>query len=155
MSFTWKHAAAMLTAAGMVLPLCAAAQETGTPEQAQAMVKKAAEFLSKEGAEKTVQEAARKDGAFVSGGIYVTITSLDGHTLAHPINSKLAGRHMIDMQDVDGTYLYKERIEKAQTQTSFWHDYKFLNPTTKKIEPKTCYCEKMQDLILCAGAYKR
>jgi len=27
-------------------------------------------------------------------------------------------------------------------------------PTTKKIEPKTMYCEKQNDTVVCAGVYK-
>jgi hypothetical protein len=33
-------------------------------------------------------------------------------------------------------------------------DYKYLNPETKKIEPKTTYFVRSGDMILCAGAYK-
>ena len=29
----------------------------------------------------------------------------------------------------------------AAKQPSFWQDYKFVNPVSKKVEPKEMYCE--------------
>lgn len=155
MGFKWMHLAAAALAGALAFSLNAAAEAPATPELAQAMVKKAVAFLEKAGKEEVLKAVAQRDGPFVQGEIYVTVTSMDGHTLAHPTNSKLIGRHMIDMQDVDGRYLYRERVELAKKQTSFWHDYKFSNPQTKLVEPKTVYCERARDLIFCAGIYKK
>ena len=49
---------------------------------------------------------------------------------------------MSDAQDVDGKLYVKERVELAAKQPSFWQDYKFVNPVSKKVEPKEMYCEK-------------
>jgi hypothetical protein len=48
----------------------------------------------------------------------------------------------------------KERVELGQSKGTFWQDYKFTNPVTKKIEPKTSYCEKLNDSVVCGGIYK-
>jgi hypothetical protein len=48
----------------------------------------------------------------------------------------------------------KERIELARKQANFWQDYKFSNPTTKKIEPKQMYCERLEETAVCGGIYK-
>jgi hypothetical protein len=29
-----------------------------------------------------------------------------------------------------------------------------VNPVSKKIEPKTAYCERLDDYIVCGGVYK-
>jgi hypothetical protein len=42
----------------------------------------------------------------------------------------------------------------AQKQASFWQDYKFTDPVTKKIEPKQMYCERIEKNVLCGGVYK-
>jgi hypothetical protein len=34
-------------------------------------------------------------------------------------------------------------------------DYKFTNPTSKKLENKTAYIEKYEDVIVGCGAYKK
>ena len=48
----------------------------------------------------------------------------------------------------------KERVELAQSKGTFWQDYKFTNPVSKKIEPKQMYCEKLDDAVVCGGVYK-
>ena len=48
----------------------------------------------------------------------------------------------------------KERIDQAKAKGSFWQDYKYTNPSSKKIEPKSMYCEKVDELVACAGIYK-
>ncbi len=45
-------------------------------------------------------------------------------------------------------------MDLAKSKGTFWQDYKFTNPTTKKIEPKSMYCEKLDDSVLCGGIYK-
>ena len=45
-------------------------------------------------------------------------------------------------------------VDLAQSKGTFWQDYKFTNPTTKKIEPKQMYCEKLEDAVVCGGIYK-
>ena len=42
----------------------------------------------------------------------------------------------------------------AGKQPSFWQDYKFMNPVSKKIEPKQTYCERLEQTAVCAGIYK-
>jgi cytochrome c len=74
--------------------------------------------------------------------------------LAHGANEKLIGKDMIDAQDVDGKYYVKERVELARSKGTFWQDYKFVNPASKKIEPKQMYCEKLDETTVCAGVYK-
>ena len=61
---------------------------------------------------------------------------------------------LIDLKDIDGKPFIKERVDMAKTQASFWQDYKFTNPTTKKIEPKTMYCERLDQTVVCGGVYK-
>ena len=44
---------------------------------------------------------------------------------------------MTDVKDADGKYFIRERIEMANKKGSGWQDYKFVNPLTKQIEPKS------------------
>ena len=54
----------------------------------------------------------------------------------------------------DGKPFVKERVELAQSKGTFWQDYKFTNPVSKKIEPKSMYCENLEDAAVCGGIYK-
>ena len=128
--------------------------ELGTKDEAVAMVKKAVAFIGKEGAEKAYAEFDKKDGGFTDRDLYVVVYGLDGKVLAHGANAKLIGKDMIDATDVDGKPYVKERVEMAKKQADFWQDYKFVNPQTKKIEPKQMYCQRLGETAVCAGVYK-
>lgn len=129
--------------------------EFGTKDEAIAMVKKAVEYVKKEGSEKAYAAFDKKPGEFTDRDLYVLVYGMNGHVLAHGANAKLIGKDMIEVQDVDGKYYVKERLALAGKQPSFWQDYKFVNPVTKKIEPKEAYCERLGDAIICSGVYKK
>ncbi len=135
-----------------VAPLLAA--EFATKDEAVAMVKKAVAFIKEQGPQKAYAEFTNKAGKFTDRDLYVVVYGLDGKVLAHGQNEKLVGRELIDAQDVDGKYFVKERVELARKQPTFWQDYKFVNPTSKKIEPKQMYCERLDETAVCAGVYK-
>lgn len=148
-----KLAAALALFAGFGYPALGA--DHATKDEAIAMVKKAVDYVKKVGAEKAYADFSRKDGGFVDRDLYIFVQKMNGVTVANGANPKLIGRDMSDVQDVDGKYLFKERYELASKQPSFWQDYKFANPTTKKIEPKQAYCEKLNDALICSGVYKQ
>jgi signal transduction histidine kinase len=141
--------AAMLIFAG-----AAAAADGANKDEAIAMVKKAVGFIKGQGAEKAYAEFTGKAANFIDRDLYVVVYQLDGKVLAHGSNAKFVGKDLIDAQDVDGKHYVKERVEMAAKQPSFWQDYKFVNPVTKKVEPKQMYCEKVDNTAVCAGIYK-
>jgi cytochrome c len=67
---------------------------------------------------------------------------------------KMVGKNLIDLKDIDGKAFVKERIELGQTKNSFWQDYKFTGPVTKKVEPNSTYCERLEATVVCGGIYK-
>jgi cytochrome c len=125
-----------------------------TKDEAVAMVKKAVAFIGQQGADKAYVEITNKGGQFTDRDLYVVVYGLDGKVLAHGANEKLVGKDLLDAQDVDGKYFVKERTELARKQADFWQDYKFVNPQTKKIEPKQMYCQRLVEAAVCAGVYK-
>jgi cytochrome c len=143
-------AAAFLLVAG---PVCAADEQRTTPEQAETMVHNAIAHYKKVGREKALADFADKHGTWIHGDAYVNVYDLEGKCLAH-INEKTIGKNMIDLRDVDGKYLIRERIERAQAEKNGWQQYKFYNPATKKVEPKDMFFERYEDVVFAAGAYK-
>lgn len=126
-----------------------------TPDEAIAMVKKAVGYIKANGADKAYADFDNKTGQFVDRDLYVVVYGLDGKVLAHGANEKLIGKDMMDAQDVDGKAYVKERMEMTAKQPGgFWQDYKFVNPTSKKVEPKQMYCQKLDNTSVCAGVYK-
>jgi signal transduction histidine kinase len=141
-------------AATVIFASLAAAADGAGKDDAIAMVKKATTFIKEQGPDKAYPEISNKAGKFIDRDLYVVVYQLDGKVLAHGSNEKFVGKDMIDAQDVDGKLYVKERVELAAKQPSFWQDYKFVNPVSKKVEPKQMYCEKLDNTAVCAGIYK-
>jgi len=142
-------AAALLASATLAF-----AAEHATKDEAVAMVKKAVVMLKADGTEKGYVAISTVGGAFTDRDLYVVVLNMEGVTLAHGANSKLIGKNLMAIEDIDGKYFVKAMIESSQKQASFWEDYKFTNPVTKKVEPKEMYCERLDATIVCAGIYK-
>ena len=119
-----------------------------------AMVKKAVAAIKADGVEKAYGEISTKGGKFSHLDLYIVVYGLDGKVLAHGANQKLIGKQLIDATDVDGKPFVKERVTLAREKGAFWQDYKFVNPTTKKIAPKQMYCERLNETAVCGGIYK-
>ncbi|MGE5505179.1 MAG: cache domain-containing protein [Actinomycetota bacterium] len=132
----------------------ACAEDFGTREQAKAMVEKAAAFYKANGKDKALAEFSNPKGMFVDRDLYVISYALDGVRLSHPYNPKLVGKSAAEAVDFDGKPYGKEIIEVANTKGSGWVDYKFTDPTTKKLSDKTTYVLKAGDIILACGVYK-
>ena len=123
----------------------ALAESHATKDEAVAMVKKGVAFIRTNGKEKGYAEISAKAGKFTDRDLYLVVYGLDGTVHAHGANEKMIGKNLIDLKDVDGKPFVRERVELAQSQGTFWQDYKFTNPVSKKIEPKQMYCEKLDD----------
>jgi len=130
-----------------------AASEWATKEEAIVMVKRAVVFIRDQGPDKAYAEFTNKAGRFHDRDLYITVLDLDGKVLAHGQRDDLIGKGLIEAKDPDGKLFIKERVELARQQPSFWQNYKFMNPVTKKIEPKEMYCERLNETMVCGGVY--
>ncbi len=130
------------------------AQTKATAAEATAMVKKGIAYIKANGKDKGNAEISNKSGQFIDRDLYLVVYALDGTVKAHGANDKMIGKNLIDLKDVDGKEFVKERVELAKSKGTFWQDYKFTDPTTKKIAPKSMYCEKLDDVAVCGGIYK-
>ena len=134
----------------------AQAKAKGTAKEATAMVQNAIAHLKKVGREKAFADFDNAKGAFVDRDLYIVVYDLKGKVLAHGANPRLIGKDLIDLRDVDGKYFVKERVEMMSKapDAKGWQDYKFMNPTTSQIEPKSMYLQRYEDLIVGCGIYK-
>jgi signal transduction histidine kinase len=148
----WKPA--LVLASALTFAGAAVAGESANKDEAAAMVKKAVGFIKEQGVDKAYAEISNKAGRFIDRDLYIVVYQLDGKVLAHGANEKFIGKDMSEAQDVDGKLYVKERIEMANKQPSFWQDYKFVNPVSKKVEPKQMYCERVENTAVCGGVYK-
>lgn len=152
---TRKYELTMALAIGVAMVTGVAwAAENATPKEAEAMVKKGVTFIKANGKDKGYAEITNKQGQFKDRDLYLAVYRLDGTPMAHGANEKMVGRNLIELKDIDGKEFVRERMDMAKTKASFWQDYKFTNPVTKKVEPKSMYCERLDDTVVCGGVYK-
>ena len=131
-----------------------AAEQRVTAKEAEVMVKMGVAHIKANPRDKAMADITDKKGKFVDRELYLTVYTLDGTAMAHGANEKFVGKNMIDLRDADGKEHIRERMEMAKTKATFWQDFKFVNPVTKKMEPKSMYCERASELIVCGGIYK-
>jgi cytochrome c len=151
---TFKQIATLALTALALATTAASASTNATADDATAMVKKGITFIKSDGKDKGYAEISNKGGQFIDRDLYLVVYGLDGTVRAHGANEKMVGKNLIELKDVDGKAFVKERVDLAQSQGTFWQDYKFTNPVSKKIEPKRMYCEKLDDAVVCGGIYK-
>ena len=126
----------------------------GTAAEAEAMVKKGAAFIKANGKDKALKEFT-EGTQFKKDDLYIFVLDSKGLTLAHGGNPKLVGKDMSGLKDASGKLFIKEIVDGANAKGSGWADYKWTNPTTKKIENKSTYFMKVDDMVLGCGIYKK
>jgi len=130
------------------------AQQRGTPAEAKKMVEEAITYLKANGQEKAFAEFNNPKGKFVDRDLYIMVYDMNGTCLAHGATKERIGKNFMDSKDDAGNYVIKPRVEMAKTKGSGWQDYIWANPISKKVEPKTAYFERYEDIIVSCGAYK-
>lgn len=126
--------------------------ETGpTKVEAVAMVKKAVAEIKAADPDKAYALINDRSGPFVDRDLYIVVYGLDGVVA----DAKRIGTNQIGDKDPDGKAFVQERVELAAKESSFWQNYKFINPVTKKVEPKEMYCERLDQTAVCDGVYQQ
>jgi cytochrome c len=138
----------------IVIGLFAGLSYASEKDDAKALVEKAVAYVASQGKDKAIAEISLAKGTFDKGETYVFAYDLQGVVVAHPKNPKLIGKNMMEVPDNDGKMFRKEIVAMAKSKGSGWVDYVYLNPQTKKPEPKTTFIQKAGDIIVCCGAYK-
>ncbi|MES2889547.1 MAG: cache domain-containing protein [Pseudomonadota bacterium] len=117
------------------------------------MVNKAMAYHKANGKDKTLAVLNKKDSEFVKGELYVFAYDLAGTVIAHPLNARLVGKNMLEIPDQEGKFYRKDVQKIALSQGTGWVDYLYKNPETNKIERKSAYVQKVEDMILVCGIY--
>ena len=137
--------------ATLLLPLAAWAAGQATPDDAKAMAIKAAEYLKSVGPEKAFAAFdATDNAAWHDRDLYVSVLDSHGVMVAHGTNPGLIGKSMLNLKDVDGKP-FNQEIEAIKD--TGWVKYKWQDPLTKAVEPKTAYEVRVGDYIVGVGAY--
>lgn len=124
-------------------------------EEAQQFVAKAVAYLKQHGKDKALDAFSDPSGQFVAGELYIVVLDMDGVLLADGAKPRLKGTALRDIKDVNGKYFVREEVAMAKSAGKGWVDFEWLNPVSKKMEPRSTYLEKVDDLIVLTGVYRQ
>jgi len=142
---------ALLLCANWIAPECAYG---ATADEAKALVEKAVAHVKDVGEEQAFKDFTNKDGGYVEGELYVFCYSPDVTLVAIGGNPGMVGKNLRNLKDPDGKEASYELVQMGIEHGSGWVDYKWPNPTTKKIQTKSAYVIKVNDKVCGTGYYK-
>jgi PAS domain S-box-containing protein len=132
-----------------------AVRGSALPAEARALVQNAAAYAGEHGREALLKALREPNGPFHRDDLYAFAYDLDMTFLAHPVRPELVGQNWIDRPDRVGGTLFRKEIQGiALSEGSGWVAYEYENPINRQIEPKTTFCQRVANIIVCAGAYR-
>jgi cytochrome c len=150
-----RHLPAALALLAVLAAPALAEDERASTKEAELLVRKAVAYLKTNGKEKAFDVFSDSKGVFAYRDLYVTAYGLDGKCLAHGQKKERVGKNFLADKDADGKAFVAERLAMAKEKGSGWQEYKFLNPVTQQVEQKVAYFEKVDDVVISCGAYRK
>ena len=132
-------------------PVTAAA---ATAAQAKAFSERASAYIKQVGEEKAFADFTRPDGGFVDGELYVFCYDRKGINMAHGGNRSFVGRNLLHIKDPDGAEPNLLIVKMGFEHGRGWVDFKWPNPVTKRIENKSAYVIRTNEVTCGVGYYK-
>jgi len=132
-------------------------REFGNADEAVDLVKRGVAFAREYGSQAIVEDVKKLNNSqFIDRDLYFSV--YDANTvmcLANGANPRLIGANGKVFKDVDGKIFVAEIVALANRQGSGWMDYKHPHPLTQQVMQKSAYFEKVGDIVLTCGFYKR
>ncbi len=136
------------------LPGVQAEEYHGTAEEAQIMVGQAVAYFDEVGARKAFTKFSDDPAPmFLKGDLYVFVIDGNGTIVAHGVDPSLIGRDATQLEDVDGKKFGQEMLSEASMDGT-WVDYKWKDPLTDAIEPKSSWVVLHDGYVFGVGIYK-
>ena len=149
MARTFAKVFLALAVFGAVL-VARAAGDFGTPQEAKAMLEKAAAALKKDKAAALAQ-FTKGEGGFKDRDLYPYCGGPDGNFTAHPT---LLGKSLKDLKDKSGKPLGEEVYKTAKEGQIGEVSYMWPRPGTSEPVQKVVYVTKVGDQVCAVGYYK-
>ena len=152
---SWPRASVFYVAAVLaILAIASGPAVATTAEQAKAFSERAAAHIKEVGEEQAFVDFTRKDGGFVDGELYVFCYDRNGVNKAHGSNPSFVGRNLLHIKDPDGAEPNLLIVKMGFEEGQGWVDFKWPNPVTKRIENKSAYVIRTNDVACGVGYYK-
>ena len=149
-----KKLITLILVVGLLAGMTTFALAKGTAKEAKGMLDKAVAYYKANGKDKAFAAFNDKKGQFVKDDLYIYVLDPNGVVVSHGANATLIGQNLIDLPDSDGKKFIKAILDEAKAKGKGTMDYKWTNPTSKKVEPKSIFFERVGDLVITCGYYK-
>jgi methyl-accepting chemotaxis protein len=123
-------------------------------DRAVALVKKGIAHAQRVGMERAAGDFHDPRGVFQAGELYLVVFDMKARVMAMGANPRMAGENHWEMADADGKKMTQEVLRVAAARGLGWVDYRFRNPATGQIAPKSTYLERVGDYVVCCGIYR-
>ncbi len=143
-----------VSAIGLALSQVIPVAKAATPEQAKAFSERASAYIKQVGEQAAFAEFTRRNGSFIDGELYVFCYDRDGNNMAHGGNPAFVGRNLLHIKDPDGREPNFLIVRKGFDEGKGWVDFKWPNPVTKRIQDKSAYVIRTNDVVCGVGYYK-
>ena len=95
-----------------------------------------------------------ENGDFKFDQFYVSAIDMNGVHLAHGGNPAMRGNSVFGVKDADGNEFMRDVFHRGKTKGRGWADYRWRHHVTGRIEWKSLYFERGNDVIVTCGIYK-
>lgn len=120
--------------------------------QTQALLDRAVAYFKEKG--DAAFPAFSRQGSFVDGEYYIYVVGMDGVMYASGGSSAaLIGKNVSTMTDAAGKPFFSEMIAIAKNEGAGMIEYRWLNRSDNKVEPKVTLFRRIGDYIIAAGYY--
>jgi len=150
-----KAASALLLAAlALPAPLHRAAAQRGTPAEAKALLATAVAHYQKVGRTQALTDFTAKKAPFVDRDLYVVCIGADRIISAHGATAAYVGSSADLLKDADGKPLGKAILDAAAEKGGGSVRYRWVNPVSRKTEPKVSFVQRVGTDVCLVGAYE-
>jgi cytochrome c len=139
-----------------MFPLSALPQDdTVKAQEAKKLVERAVSIFENKGEVHALKVIGLSAGPLRKGEFYVFALDFNGKMLAHPVNRKLVGKSVWNIQDSNKKYFVQDFCKLAQQQGSGWVDYTWMRYGEKNPTPKRTYVMRVpgEEVVVCSGYY--
>jgi len=127
------------------------AVDRGTPAEAKAMLAKAAAYYKAVGRQQALADFNSKRAPFGDRDLYVVCLGADHTVVANGGFPSFVGQSVDQLKDADGKSVGKAIWDAAGGEGSA--HYRWINPVSRKMEPKVTFSQKVGDDVCAVGAY--
>lgn len=131
-----------------------AQEERASADDAKALLNKAASHYKASGRDKALSDFMDKSKGFHDRDLYVFCIK-DGKTSAHGTNPAFVGKDVAPFKDPDGKAFATEMYERGMKDGQGQVEYKWSHPSTKKLEVKSSFFQKIGEDVCGVGHYKK